>query len=257
MIGVRTATGRIVDLVALPADLDIVTEVGEPLARIKRFAGQVPDCEYSVAEHCCRGADAIQAELIGNDFASPRAALAALYFLLHEEESFSGDVIRPFVDLVVASADTDPLRPWLHAGGLVRAAISKAKAHLCRQIHEAAGLPWPPPLWIAGRVGAMDNRMLAEEQRHLWPDGVEPDPAVAQLAPVSIPDWRSPVIRPWSWQRAAAEWTSRWHSLRVAAGIVSPRGTAPSLPLEGRPKAAQPASGGGEGTAPAEVPFDG
>jgi hypothetical protein len=217
MIGVRTATGRIVDLLDLPVDLDIVREVGEPLARIKRFAGQVPDCEYSVAEHDGRGADALHAELIAAHFTPPDAALAALYFLLHEEESFMGDLIRPFVELMVAMADADPARP--HQGAIVHAALKRAKDHLCAGIHRAAGLPWPPPPWIAERVKDMDARMLAEETRRLWPEDVEPDPMITHRPRVQWDDGHA--RRPWSWQRAAAEWASRWHSLRLAAGIVT------------------------------------
>jgi hypothetical protein len=210
LIHVRLASGRLVDLMELPKDIDFATEIAAPLSRIARFAGQVP-MFYSVAEHCVRGADAIIAEKKVPAYVAMQAALA---FLLHDDhEAFAGDLTRPFLQLAEALEVGDL------AGGAsalrLRAAIERAKRFVSGRIQLQAGMPWPLPREIADLVKDMDNRMLAEEQRRLWPQPSEPDPNVAHLPPVDVAAWKTPGEAPcWSPARAAGEWMTRFNKWR-------------------------------------------
>jgi hypothetical protein len=213
MIHARLASGRLVDLLALPRDIDFAAEIAAPLARVARFAGQCP-LFYSVAEHCVRGADAILAEKQAPAYVAIRAAFA---FLLHEDhEALAGDLTRPFVELVAALEIGD-------LGGKasdlrIRAAIDRAKKYISAAVHTQAGLAWPLSREVADLVKEMDNRMLAEEQRRLWPGPSEPDPAVAHLPPVEIPEWRTTgEVSCWSPARAAGEWMTRFNKWRELA----------------------------------------
>lgn len=195
----RTATGRAINLAYLPETFDVRKEIAEPLARTRRFAGQCP-VPYVTAERCCHGSDAIRAEVPGWG-----GWLVALYFLLHDDhEAVAGDGTRPFVKLA------ELLSPGVQVG----AAIEKAKRHVSGGIHRAVGLAWPPPAAAAAIVKDMDDRMLAEELRRLWPPG-SPD-AFPDHPPVDVPAWRGLApgeIVPWSAARAADEWMARFEVL--------------------------------------------
>lgn len=204
----RTATGRAINLAYLPETFDVRKEIAVPLAVNPRFAGQCPAGRsgdpfiraYSIAEHCCHGADAIRAEVPGET-----GRVEALYFLLHDDhEALAGDMTRPFVKLA------ELLSPGVQVG----AAIEKAKRHVSGAMHRAAGLAWPPPAAAAAIVKDMDDRMLAEELRRLWPPG-NPD-AFPDHPPVDVPAWRGLAageIVPWSAARAADEWMARFDEL--------------------------------------------
>jgi hypothetical protein len=204
----RLASGRVIDLAAMPPGFDWAIEIAAPGARIARFAGQVPDFIYSVAEHEVRGGDAIMAERLDLDVSERR--LVACAFLLHDaHETLTGDAKRPFVDLVEMLAARSGLAP----GGLVRRAIAEAKNHLDAAIFRAAGLPWPLAPSTAAIVADMDERMAAEELRRFWPRLPLP-PAYAERARVVVPDWRGRLAHdatPWEWPRAAAEWMDRFN----------------------------------------------
>lgn len=230
MVPDRLASGRLIDLAAPADDFDFTVEIAGPLGRVARFAGQTPEAPYSVAEHSVRGADAILAELLGSPaleggdqgagdergrLGAAQASHAAFAFLLHDaHEVLGGDVKRPFVDLCELIAARDGIAP----GGQLRAVIDAAKAHLDAALAAGAGLPWPLPAHVRLVVGDMDERMAAAEMRHFWPAAPLP-PDYEKRKPVAIADWARPgAVPPWSWQRAAAEWITRFDRWRRRHG---------------------------------------
>lgn len=225
MIAARTATGRLVDLEALPATVDWRHEIAGPLSRIVRFAGQMPDDiarepnVYSVGEHSVRGAEAVYAEAVADDpWDADRAAVLAFAFLMHDaHEALSGDATRPFVTLAATLAD----RAGLVAASTIRIAVRAARDHLDAALHAAAGLPWPLPPAVAEVVRDMDDRMLAAEQRHWWhrSEIQRVDPELRDCRAVDILDWRNPDgldARPWPPARARAAWMACFHRWQPA-----------------------------------------
>lgn len=223
MIPARLASGRMIDLEAMPDRFDWGREIAGPLSRITRFAGQMPhdftrepNC-YSVAEHCCRGADAIHAEaLIARPGDSNYAEVLAFAFLMHDDhEAFTGDPTRPLVSLACTMATEHAIC----APSAIKVAINLAKDHISTALHRAAGIPFPLPPEIAAIVKSMDDRMCATEQRHWWQSWTNrsiipaADPGLAHCAPVDVLDWRDPFdagARPWRPDHACVEWICRF-----------------------------------------------
>lgn len=151
----QTITGRVFPMAGFTAsDIDLHGDVAPALARICRYGGHVPGNPYSVAQHCCIGADAALEE-------TSDANLAA-YVLLHDaHEAYFGDM-------------TTPVERWLTALELelfgtsnqASALISTAKARLDTAIWRAAGLP-PPGRTYRDGVKSYDLRLLATERLQL------------------------------------------------------------------------------------------
>lgn len=185
MSWMQTASGIEFDLVRPTARMVVFDDVAEHLAKIARFAGATPGVFYSVAEHCCRAADAV--------FAKTGDPTLAAYVLLHDaHEAYIVDRITPerwaeeeiaqdfFGDLGAAAVKTTPR--------LLRYRIDEA-------IHAAAWLPFPLSAEMQASVKMIDLVMLRTEKRDLmkasrdWPllDGV-----------AELPE----IICPWDWETA-------------------------------------------------------
>lgn len=181
------ANGKGIDLLnPLASDIDF-NVIAEHLAKEKRYNGATPGEEYSVAEHCCRGADAI-VRTTGD------ATLAA-YFLLHDahEHTLKDDTTpkkRAFAELAeqrfgVLSdyiMETFKLLEYRHDVA----------------IHEAAGLDWPPQLpSMILNLKHWDLVMFVTEWRDLMRGCEHPNWApYANVLP--LPE----SIRPWGWETA-------------------------------------------------------
>jgi hypothetical protein len=193
------ANGRGIDLLApLASDIDFES-YSEQLAKEKRYNGATPDAEYSVAEHMCRGADAI---LQGGEYS---AQGVAAYFLLHDvHEAVLKDLTTPLkrtlADLaaerfgVLAEQITDSFRLLEYRHDVV--------------IHEAAGLVWPPIPQIKHRIKHWDLVMFVTEWRDLMGDRPHPN-WVPYSGIKPLPD----KINPWRWQTAKAGLLTRWRVL--------------------------------------------
>ncbi|ODN72198.1 hypothetical protein [Methylobrevis pamukkalensis] len=148
-IFIQTATGRAVDLLDPRADMiDIEGDIAPALARIPRFNGHARGANghaYSVAQHCCHGAELLRE-------ASPKIALA---FLLHDaHEAYLGDLTRPAMEAI----DLVGGRP---SGA--RTALNRIKSWLDAAIFAAAGIDAQT---ARGRlVRDMDEAMLEFERR--------------------------------------------------------------------------------------------
>jgi hypothetical protein len=223
----QTSTGWAIDLDAPNlARLDIAADVAASLAGSARFnahregnrdgAGPI----YSVAQHCCVGADAVLDET--------GSVTTALAFLLHDaHEALIGDLTTPTAEaLETALATVLRFVFGLDAPARVRAAIGRdplaaaidgLKNRLDHHLHPLAGLPHPLPEAMRKVVQEMDVRMLDLERRQIlgetrshpaarvWP------PAVLAARPVRLRGR----LRPWPTKRAAAEWLRRFEAWSI------------------------------------------
>lgn len=186
-----TASGRQIDLLApRPSDIDFV-DVAEHLAKENRYNGATLGVTYSVAEHLCRGGDAMQ-RATGD-------TVAAAYFVLHDVHEFA------------LKDDTTPKKRALEAIGVERfgalaGTILQAFAELTerwdRAAHQAAGLAWPPPPAIAEMVKRYDRVMLATEWRDLMK---VPPPYDLGASPLP-----RRIEGTWDWRHAKAELIDRF-----------------------------------------------
>lgn len=155
----QTASGRALDLLTpvAPDGIDLRRDIATPLGMTGRYANQMPaGIVYSVAQHCCIGADYI--------YAASHDPAAALAFLLHDgHEAVIGDWATPIIEAMQEAADR--LAP---GSGI---SIKAIKHELCRPIdawlHRLAGLPWPLPAEIARTVAITDIRLMLAEREHL------------------------------------------------------------------------------------------
>lgn len=191
------ANGLGIDLLDPKAgDIDFAS-FAEHLAKEKRYNGATPGQEYSVAEHCVRGVDAIL------DATGDR--LLAAYFSTHDAPE------------AVLKDDTTPKK--------------RAIAELCEQkfgvlaehvlgtfdlltdrhdvaIHEAAGLAWPPPAALIPQIKKWDLIMFVTEWRDLMHGAPHPNwGPYSGIVPLTTE------IRPWTWQVARAALLHRWRNL--------------------------------------------
>lgn len=191
------SNGKGVDLLNVAAsDIDFAA-IAEHLAKEKRFNGATPDVEYSVAQHCSIGSDAIL-HAGGTD-------LEAAYFLLHDaHEAFVKDLTTPLKraldDISQEYYKTEPKT--------VFNAFQILEAHVDIAIHQAAGLPWPMPEQTQAIVKLIDKVMFVTEWRDLMHDIEHPNPAAyAGLNPLPK------LIQPENWAHARAGWLLRANRL--------------------------------------------
>ena len=194
------SNGKGIDLVDPKAsDIDF-SVIAEHLAKEKRYNGATPGVEYSVAQHCVIGADAIMADT-GN-------AVLAAYFLLHDApEAFLKDDTTPKKRAIAAIASE-------HFGILASQIIDAFDLLTYRfdaATHEAAGLAWPMPIDIQRAVKAYDLTMFVTEWRDLMSGAVHP----AWDEYRGIEPLRD-VIKPIDWQCAAFDYRARCKALLPA-----------------------------------------
>jgi hypothetical protein len=192
------ANGKGIDLLdPKPGDIDFDV-IAQHLAKEKRYNGATPGLEYSVAEHCARGAAAILT-------ATGNTTLAA-YFLLHDaHEHTLKDDTTPKKRAIAELASE-------RFGILGEHIFETFKLLEYRQdvaIHHAAGLAWPPERHeTVAQVKHWDLVMFVTEWRDL-------------MRGVDHPNWApyeniTPLpekIEPWPWQAARAVYLSRCQML--------------------------------------------
>lgn len=170
--GFTTASGIFVDLLNPAAGEIVLADVAEGLSKLARYSGATPGKTFSVAQHCCVGADAIL-ERTGD-------RLLAAYFLTHDgHEYLIGDDNTPKKHALAALARE---RHGDIGAMIVEDAMRDQVERLDLAIHTGAGLAYPLPPEMAVQVHHWDLVMRATEWRDLmgtlppWPDepGVEP-----------------------------------------------------------------------------------
>ena len=148
--------GKGIDLVHPKAsDIDFAV-IAEHLAKEKRYNGATLGLEYSVAEHCTRGVEAILS-------ATNNRELAA-YFLLHDaHEAFLKDDTTPKKRALAAVAQES----FGLLASEIMAAFDMLTDRIDAAVHEAAGLQWPPPDHIKPLIKHVDLTMFVTEWRDL------------------------------------------------------------------------------------------
>ena len=184
---IQTLRGRVFDLIEPTADMVDFAEVAECLGKIARFNGHTKGF-YSVAQHCVRGADAI--ESVTKD-----SRLAGLFLLHDAHEAYIGDITTPVVSALGHHV----------SGG--RLGVARLKSALDAVIWTAAGVGVPVAHARRHEIALWDMRMLNAERRDL----LAPSPRLWGAA-IEFFDCRMiPRITPWSWDRAAGQWLDRFH----------------------------------------------
>ena len=222
MTWTQTRSGRAMDLLRPdPRDVDFDVDIPTSLGRIPRYLGAT-DLPYSVAQHCCHGADV----LMRDRGAAPKVALA---FLLHDaHEAYMGDITSPAAEALAYEVD-EPSHPGQRGRvveyPIIRQQIARMKERLDKAIYRAAGFEHPPTHALRFAIHVCDLRMLATERAHLLGPAPKPwHPTVEAATPYP---WRGK-LKPWSPDRAADEWRARFRNLSGAAKRTGPRPRPPA-----------------------------
>jgi len=202
------ANGKGLDLLEPKIELSDFDALAEHLAKEKRFNGATPGAEYSVAEHCCLGADAILAQS-GQAFPHGFVLAGAGYFLVHDlHEALWKDDTTPKKRAIAEIAQQ-------HFGILaehIRQSFDLAVYRLDVAIHQAAGLQWPPPADLIALIKHFDKILFVTEWRDLMGNRKHPDwPPYANIEP--LPET---IGKPWTWQVAKQAWARRAETLLPA-----------------------------------------
>lgn len=186
-----TASGRQIDLLAPRAsDIDF-NDVAEHLAKENRFNGGTRDVTYSVAEHLCRGGDAV--------LKATGDTVSAAYFLLHDVHEYAlKDDITPKKRALEAIA----VERFGALAGTILNTFAELTDRWDTAAHGAAGLAWPRPPAIDALVKHYDRVMLATE----WRDLIQAPPPYDLGAAVLS----RPIGDTWDWRYAKAELIDRF-----------------------------------------------
>jgi hypothetical protein len=193
----QTASGRAFDLVNPTPDMvDFTVDVPEMLSAIARFNGAPRHMVYSVAQHCCLGANVILRETCNADLVR--------YFLLHDaHEAYIGDIATPVAQALE------------YVSASCRGALQFMKTRVDIAIHAAAGIPCAD-LATRHEIHVWDLRMLAAERAQLLTPCGALENAWAKtlrgLDPAPLD-----TIHPWTRDRAAGEWRDRFQAFFPAA----------------------------------------
>ncbi len=206
-----------------PGTIDIRRDIAIPLGNTGRFANQLPSGQiYSVAQHCCIGADFLWSQT--QDYA------LAMAFLLHDgPEGPLGDQTSPW--LAAMQMLLDELRAELGFDRVPAISVARLRRALeeplHRYLHAEAGLPWPVPPVIRDRVHHVDLQLLLTERDHLL--GPQPRPWDARLAsirPLALKQ-RIKVLTPAKaaegWITRFESWSAKLHAERARAPASMPR----------------------------------
>lgn len=191
------SNGKGIDLLdPSPEDIDFAS-IAQHLAKEKRFNGATPDVEYSVAQHCSIGADAI--------LGAGHTEECAAYFLLHDAHE------------ALLKDDTTPKKRALadiaaRTFGVLAEEITQSFDLLTYRIddaiHRAAGLAWPAPGSVQAIVKRFDLILFVTEWRDLMFDIPHPN-----WAPYSGIKPLAKRIEPLPWAQARAGWLMRANKL--------------------------------------------
>lgn len=205
----QTASGKALPLgrAIEPGLLDIRRDIATPLANCGRFANQMPNgILYSVAQHCCIGADVI--------WSQTQDVTLAQAFLCHEaHEGPLGDWTSPV--LAAMQVELDAMRRELGDTTGPALSIRRIKQRLAepidRYVHAEAGLPWPLPQEVRDRVHLLDRQMMMAERKHLLCTPPKPwDAGLERLPPLNLKHQ----IKPLSPAKAAEAWITRFEMWR-------------------------------------------
>ena len=187
------ADGHGIDLLDIKAENICFVTLAEHLGKEKRYNGATPRTEYSVAQHCVLGADAILAD--------GGTETESAYFLLHDaQEAVWKDDPTP-KKRAIAERIQD--RCGVTADRILDV-LNGIVAEHDAAIHQAAGLPYPIPPEIEQIIHLYDKKMFVTEWQQLMHDWPHPNWSdYAGLDPINTK------IKPWRWDYACNQWMSR------------------------------------------------
>ncbi len=194
------SNGKGIDLLNVQASEIDFAVIAEHLSKEKRFNGATPGIEYSVAQHCCLGTEAI---LRANGTEEEAA-----YFLLHDcHEALLKDDTTPKKCAIaeIAAREFGVLsEDILDTFDLLTERIDAA-------IHQAAGMPWPMEVEHRRIVKLYDLVMFVTEWRDVMLNAPHPNwHAYEGLKPLAD------TIEPWPWNVARGVWLDWAHQLLPA-----------------------------------------
>lgn len=185
-----------------------VADVAHHLGHLCRYTGGVAK-HYSVAEHCVRVSQAVEASMrAANAYEPEEIRLTALTALVHDaSEAYTNDLSQPAkIALRQLDYERDEYANLLEepqAPKGYRSPYDLLEERIQRVIAERFGVPFPfPPV-----VGHFDLVLLQTERRDLL--GPEPQPW-------NVPDEVKPLegrIEPWTAQEASERWLVRLRQL--------------------------------------------
>lgn len=217
-----TASGRALPLGRSiePGAIDIARDIAVPLGNTGRFANQMPSgILYSVAQHCCIGADYL--------WSQTQDPVFAMAFLLHDgPEGIMGDQTTPLLDALQQALDD--ARRELGADIVPRISIKRLKQRIAepidRYLHAEAGLPWPLPAAVRDRVHYLDMQLLMTEREHLlaraprrWHENLERLPHLKlkqRIKPLS------PARASEAWLTRFQRWAQQIHAQRSQLSLA-------------------------------------
>lgn len=218
----QTASGRALPLgrAIEPGMIDVARDIAASLGNTGRFANQMPSgIIYSVAQHCCIGADYLWSQTHDPVF--------AMAFLLHDgHEAILTDTPSPVLDAM--QQVLDDMRREVGADVVPRISIKRIKQRLAepidRYLHAEAGLPWPLPAVVRDRVHYLDMQLLMTEREHLlaraprrWHDNLERLPhlklkqRIKPLAPARASE---------GWLTRFQRWSQQIHAQRAQMSLA-------------------------------------
>lgn len=176
---IQSYSSKVVTPRELKAEQVSLPDIAHALAQKVRFNGQLRELGYSVAQHCCLGAEQI-------------AGPFKLAFLLHEvSEVYLPDIPSPlksFVFVHIPKRNGEP--------GTETISWAQLEAQHADAVFEALGLTSIRPLIDSPEVKAMDMQMLMTEKRDLA--SPEPEPWCIDVEPLQR-------VIATTWSSAAAE----------------------------------------------------
>lgn len=193
------ANGKFVDLLDLKVEDVDFKVIAEHLGKEKRFNGATPGEEYSVAQHCVIGTEAMLKE--------GATEAEAAYFLLHDaHEAIWKDDPTPKKRAI---AERIQERCGILAADILDV-LDDIPDAMDAAIHQAAGLCWPMPVETARLVKFFDVRMFVTEWRDLMGGGFHPD----WDRYAGVPPLDQPIVKPcWSGPLAMIHWHALAHKL--------------------------------------------
>ncbi len=198
----QTYTGRAFDLLNPQPDQVCDVDLAVHLSRQPRYAGATRDF-MSVGEHTLR-AHMTLAERADRGEVEP---LAPAYGLVHDDHEF------------VLCDDTVPKREALIAlaqelfgpeiAEKIGVVLQVQRDRISEAVHQAAGLPWPPPASIKAAIKRVDYELLATERR----DQMTVPPARWEIDSKGIQPLEGRIV-PFSMKEAEVLW------LRAARAVL-------------------------------------
>jgi hypothetical protein len=200
---IQSWQGKGVTPLHLKPEQVVFEDIPHALAQKTRFNGHLNEF-YSVAQHCCLGAEQIGGPARSGDY-DREQLLLKLAFLLHElSEVYLPDVPAPIKPHLFVKVNND-------GNEISWAALENLHAET---MLKALGLEHIFSFLDHDAVHKMDRAMLVTEKRDLRGPDIEPEVIAQENARYSGDPLQMRILRCWSPKEAEHEFTVLYHWLR-------------------------------------------